>query len=201
MYDDVKPNYGKNAKLCYMLTDSFIVLVKTDVETRLDTSNFEIDRLLPKGKIGIIKDELGWQIKKESFGLRKKTYSYLKDNNNEDKKAKGTKKCVIKRKLRFQDYKDCLETAQIERKINYLRKKRIGVDSLKEDQKEFVKNDKLIFETKQRLKSEKQNVFTEEINKIALSSNDDKRLGSIDSIERYAYATSKDLICKKAKPQ
>ena len=42
-----------------MLTDSFIVLVKTDVETRLDTSNFEIDRLLPKGKIGIIKDELG----------------------------------------------------------------------------------------------------------------------------------------------
>ena len=104
-----------------------------------------------------------------------------------------------KRKLRFQDYKDCLETAQIERKINYLRKKRIGVDSLKEYQKEFVKNDKLIFETKQRFKSEKQNVFTEEINKIALSSNDDKRLGSIDSIERYAYATSKDLICKKSK--
>ena len=52
-------------------------------------------------------------------------YSYLKDNNDEDKKAKGTKKCVIKRKLKFQDYKNCLEAAQIERKMNYLEKKSI----------------------------------------------------------------------------
>ena len=59
---------------------------------------------------------------KEFVGLRAKTYSYLKDNNDEDKKAKSTKKCIIKRKLKFQDYKNCLETAQIERKINYLRK-------------------------------------------------------------------------------
>ena len=196
-YDDVKPNYGKNAKLCYVVTDSFIVLVKTDVETRLDTSNFEIHRLLPKGKIGVIKVELGRQIKKESFGLREKTYSYLKDNNNEDKKDAGTKKCVIKRKLRFQDYKDCSEAAQIERKINYLRKKRIGVDSLKEDQKEVVKNDKLIFKTQQRFKSERQNVFTEEINKIALSSNDDKRKQPIDLVEWYTYWTSKDLVSDK----
>ena len=121
-YDDVKPNYGKNAKLCYMVTDSFIVLVKTDVETRLDTSNFEIDRLLPKGKIGVIKVELGRQIKKESFGLREKTYSYLKDNNNEDKKDAGTKKCVIKRKLRFQDYKDCSE-ADLRKKNKLFKKK------------------------------------------------------------------------------
>ena len=41
---------------------------------------------------------------KESVGLRAKTYNYLKDNNDEDKKAKGTKKCAIKRKLKFQDY-------------------------------------------------------------------------------------------------
>ena len=40
---------------------------------------------------------------KELFGLKTKTYSYLKDNNDDDKKAKGTKKCVIKRKLKFQD--------------------------------------------------------------------------------------------------
>ena len=66
--------------------------------------------------------ELGGQIMKEFVGLRAKTYSYLKDNNDEDKKAKSTKKCIIKRKLKFQDYKNCLETAQIERKINYLRK-------------------------------------------------------------------------------
>ena len=117
---------GENAKFCYMDTGSFIVHIKTDdiykdiaedVETRFDTSNFEIDRPLPKGKnrkvIGLMKDELGGKIMKEFVGLRAKTYSYLKDNNDEDKKTKGTKRCVIKRKLKFQDYKKCLEAAQI----------------------------------------------------------------------------------------
>ena len=111
-YDYVKPKYGKNAKLCYMVADSFIVHVKTDViykdfaedvETRFDTSNFEIDRPLPKRKkkkvIGLIKDELGGQIVKEFVGLKAKTYNYLKDNNDEDKKAEYTKKCVIKEVL------------------------------------------------------------------------------------------------------
>ena len=46
----------------------------------------------------------------------------------------------------------------------------------------------------QRFKIERHNVFTEEINKIALSSNDDKRMQSIDSIETYAYGTSKNLV-------
>ena len=113
-YDYVKPKYGENAKLCYMEIDSFIAHVKTDdiykdiaedVETKLDSSNFEIERPLPKGKNekvnGLIKDELGGQIMKKIVGLRAKTYSYLKDNNDEDKKAKCTKKCVIKRKLKF----------------------------------------------------------------------------------------------------
>ena len=106
------------------------------------------------------------------------------------KKAKGTKNCVIKRKLKFQDYKNCLEAAQIERKINYLRKKKIDIDSLIEDQKEFV-NNKII------LRTQRHTVSTEVINKITLSSNDDKRMQSIDSIETYAYGTSKDLIRMK----
>ena len=102
--------------------------IEEDFETRFDTSNFEIDnRPLSKGKnekvIGLMKDELGGQIVKEFVGLRAKTYSYLKDNNDEDKKAKGTKKHVIKRKLKFQDYKNCLEAARIENKINQLGKK------------------------------------------------------------------------------
>ena len=59
---------------------------------------------------------------------------------------------------------------------NYLRKNKIDVDSLEKDQKEFVKNNKLILKTPQRFKSERHNVFTEEINKITLSSNDDKRM-------------------------
>ena len=83
-------------------------------------SNFELDRDLPKGKnkkvIGLMKDELGGQIMKKFVGLRAKTYSYLKDNKDEDKKSKSTKKCVIKRKIKFQDYKNCLEAAQIEKK-------------------------------------------------------------------------------------
>ena len=117
-YDYVKPKYDENAELCFMDTDSFIVHIKTDdiykniadeVETRFDTSNFEIDRPLPKGKnkkvIGLIKDESGGQIMKEFVGLRAKRYSCLKDNN--DEKGKGTRKCVIKRKLKYQDYKTC----------------------------------------------------------------------------------------------
>ena len=82
------------------------------------------------------------------------------------KKAKGTKKCVIKRKLKFQDYKNCSEAAQIENKINHLEKPKIDVGSLKENKKEFIKN-KLILKTQQRFRSEKPNVFTEEINKIS----------------------------------
>ena len=56
---------------------------------------------------------------------------------------------------------------------------------------------KPILKTQQRFKSEKHNVFSEEINEIALSSHDDKRMQSIDSIEKYAYGMSKDLVCKK----
>ena len=85
---------------------------------------------------------------KKIAGLRAKTYSYLKNNNDEDKKAKGTKRCVIKSKLKFQDYKDFLEATQTDRKIEYLEKKKSNVDSLKEDQKEFLKNSKLILKTK-----------------------------------------------------
>ena len=162
-YDHVKPKYGENAKISYMDTDSFIVHVKTDdiykditedVETRFDTSNFEIDRLLPQGKnkkvIGLIKDKLGGKIMKEFVGLRAKTYSYLKDKNNEDKKARSTKKCVIKSKLKFQDYKNCLEAAQIENKINHLEKDKVDVDSLEQ----CIKSNKLKLKTQQRFKSE-----------------------------------------------
>ena len=104
-YDYVKPKYGENAKMCYIDTDSFIVHVKTDdihkdiaeyVEKRFDTSSFEIERPLPIGKnkraIGLMKDELGGQIIKKFVGLRAKTCIYLKDNNDEDEKAKGAKK-------------------------------------------------------------------------------------------------------------
>ena len=97
-----------------MYTGSFIVYVKTDdfqedivedIETVFDTSNYELDKPLPKGKmiklIGLMKDELGGKIKIKFLGLRAKSYSYLVDDSSDDKKAKSTKKGVIKRKLKF----------------------------------------------------------------------------------------------------
>ena len=87
-----------------------------------------------------MKDELRGQIMEEFAGLRAKTCSYLKVNHDEDKKAKDTKKCVIKRELKFQDYNNCLKAGTKEKTRNYLEKKiRINVDSLKGDQKEFEK--------------------------------------------------------------
>ena len=65
-------------------------------------------------------------------GLRAKTYSYLIDVGSKDKKAKGTKKCVIKRKLKFENYKGCLEATQLENKMNYLEKNKIDINSIKE---------------------------------------------------------------------
>ena len=117
-YDYMKPKYGNRVKLCYMDTDSFVINIKTndfykdianDVEKRFDTSNYEVDRPLSTGKnkkvIGLMKDELGGKIIMEFVTLRPKTYSYLTDDGKEDKKAKGTKKCIIKRMIKFNDYK------------------------------------------------------------------------------------------------
>ena len=61
-----------------------------------------------KKKIGLMRYELGRKIMAEFVTLRPKTYSYLTDDCKENKKAKGTKKCVIKRRLKFNDYKYCL---------------------------------------------------------------------------------------------
>ena len=97
----------------------------------------------------------------EFAALRPKTYLYLMDDGGNDKKAKGTKKCVIKQRLKFNDYKDCLL------------------------------NNEIILKSKQRLNSERHVVYIEEVNKIALSSNDDKRFQTFfHRITSYPYGTS-----------
>ena len=82
-----------------------------------DTSNYAVDRPLPTGKnkkvIGLMKDELGGRVITEFIALRAKTYSYLTDDCKEDKKAKGTKKCAIKRMIKFNDYKKCLLNGEV----------------------------------------------------------------------------------------
>ena len=93
-----------------------------------------------------MKDEFGGEMITKLFGLRAKTYSYLIDHSNENKKAKKTKNCVIKRKLKFEKYRNCLVATQLENKINYLEKNKINIDSLK-SHKQFTRNNKSILKT------------------------------------------------------
>ena len=157
-------------KLCYMDTDCLIMNIKTkdfykgiaqDVEERSDTSNYDVDRPLPKGKnkkvIGLMKDELGGGIIIEFVALRPETYSYMTDEFIEMTKARGAKKCVIKKMLKFEDYKKCL-----------------------------FYNERML-KSQQRFKSENHEVYTKNINKIALSSNDDKRIVALDGITSYPH--------------
>ena len=174
-YDYVKPKYGYRAKLCHTDTDTFIIYIKTedyfedisnDVERWFDTSNFDKNhkRPLPIGKNkkvpDLFKDEIGGKIMTEVVALRPKTYAYLMDDGRNHKKAKGTKKCVIKQKLMFENYKDCLF------------------------------NNKTVYRSQERFKSYYHDVYTEEVNQIALSSNDDKGLQTSDRIATYSYGIS-----------
>ena len=85
----------KNPSLIRVKTEDVYKDIANDVEKRFDTSNYAIERPLPKGKnkkvIGLMKDELDGKIMAGLVGLRPKTYSYLIDDGNCDKKAKGTK--------------------------------------------------------------------------------------------------------------
>ena len=83
----------------------------------------------------------------------------------------------------------------MENKINYLGKKGIDVVSLKG----IINCKKVILKTQRRFKNERHNVFIEEINRMDLSSNDDKRMQLVNSIETCAYGMSKDLIWKNEK--
>ena len=190
-YDYLKPMYGDKIRLCYTDTDiCFIMHIKTDdfykdisadVDRWFDTSNFNKNdnRSLEIGKnkkvLGKFKDELGGKIMTKFCVLRAKTYSFLIDeftdddyekNNIVNKKAKGTKKCVIKREILFYNY----------------------IDSL-------FKN-KVLYRTQQRFRSDHHKVYTEEDNKIALSSNDDKRIQTFDNVITYPYGTNAFMVCR-----
>ena len=138
------------------------------IENRFDTLNYGVSRPLLMGKnkkvIGLMKDELGGKIITEFVTLRPKTYSYLTDDGKEDKKAKGTKKCVINKMIKFNEYKKCL--------LNY----------------------EVILKSQQRFISKKHDVYTENINKIALSNNDYKRIVSSDKITSYPYGYKGKIV-------
>ena len=109
--------------IVYIKIDDIYKDIAEDVETRFVTSSYELDRPLPKDKnekmIGLMKDELGGKTMTKFVGLRVDMYSYLIDDDGEDKKAKDTKTCVIKKKLKLENYKNCFEATQLENKIYY----------------------------------------------------------------------------------
>ena len=78
-----------------------------------------------------MKDQLGGKYMTKFFGLRAKTYNYLINDGSEDEKSKGTRKCAVKRKLKFENYKNCLRVTQLENKIKHLEKTKINIDSIK----------------------------------------------------------------------
>ena len=99
------------------------------IETRFDTSTYELDRGKSKKVSGLMKDELGRNIMTRFTGLRAKKYSNLIYDSNEDKKAKGKKKCVTKGNFKLENYKTCLEPTQLENQINHLEKNKIDTNS------------------------------------------------------------------------
>ena len=132
-YDYLKPKYQDNAKICYMDTGSFIIHSKTedfykdiadDVEKRFDTSNYEVNKPLPSEKnkkvIGLMKYVLGEKIMTIFIAHRPKTYFYLIDDDNSDKKVKMCKIKMCNKK--FKHYENCNKATQPDNIRKYLEK-------------------------------------------------------------------------------
>ena len=180
-YKYIKPKYGSKAKLLFTDTDSFLYEIQTedfykdisgDVKDRFDTSDYPeghpsgIPTGVNKKVLGMFKDEAAGKIIKEFVGLRAKLYSYKMDEGKENKRCKGIKKAVVEKSIRHEDYKTCLETGK-----EQLRRQNI-------------------------IRSYEHVLYTEEVNKIALSATDDKRYLLNDSFDTLAWGhyKIKDMV-------
>ena len=172
-YKYMKPKYGDRAKLLLTDTDSLVYETQTedfykdispDAKKLFDTSNYPSDHSsgIPIGENkkvpGLFKDEVrGKQIAK-FIGLRAKLYSYIIHKSlHEEKKCKGIKKSVIKNNITFDDYKKCLFSQELQMRSMNV------------------------------IRSHKHDFYTEEVNKIGLSANDDKRIILSDKIHTHAH--------------
>ena len=171
-YKYIKPKYGNKAKLLFTDTDSFLYEIETedfykdiaeDVKDRFDTSDYPenhpsgIPTGINKKVLGMFKDEAAGKTIKEFVGLRAKLYSYKMDEGKENKRCKGIKKAVVKKSITHEDYKTCLTTGK-----EQLRRQNI-------------------------IRSYEHTLYTEEVNKIALSAADDKRYLLKDSFDTLAW--------------
>ena len=172
LYDYIKPKYGDKAKFLFTDTDSLMIKIETDdfykdilpdVTEMFDTSNFPKDYPsgiptgLNKKVIGMFKDEAGEKQITEFPGPRAKVYAYLMDDDHEVKKCKGVKKTVIKNEITFQNVKDCILKHQTQ-----MRQMNV-------------------------IRSHKHVVYTERVNKVALSHEDDKRVIMEDGVYTLAH--------------
>ena len=171
-YNYVIAKYGNKAKLLFTDTDSFLYEIQTedfykdisgDVKDRFDTSEYPeghpsgIPTGINKKVLGMYKDEAKGKNIKEFVGLRAKLYSFKMEEGKENKKCKGIKKAVVERTIRHEDYKTCLTTGK-----EQLRRQNI-------------------------IRSYEHVLYTEEVNKIALSAADDKRYLLKDSFDTLAW--------------
>ena len=167
----IKEKYHNKAELLFTDTDSLMYEIKTDdfykdispdILSKFDTSDYPTNHKsgiltgVNKKVIGMFKDEVSGKQITHFVGLRPKLYSYKVEDEKELKKCKGIKKNVIKKKLDFDDYVKCLFTGEKE-----MRKMKI-------------------------IKSEKHDIFSKEVNKVALSNQDDKRKVFKDNIHTLA---------------
>ena len=173
-YDYIKPKYGDRAQLlftdtdslCYeIVTEDFFRDISADVTNRFDTSNFPKDSQaarsgvpcgLNKKVIGMFKSETGVDQIAEFVGLRAKLCAYRMAEGAEEKKAKGVKKVTIRKRITFDNYKECL----------------FGGDRAYRFMNVF--------------RSRKHDIYTERIAKVALSADDDKRVICEDKIHTIA---------------
>ena len=175
-YNYIKPKYGAKAKLLFTDTDSLMYEIETedfykdiskDVKDRFDTSDYPenhpsgIPTGINKKVLGMFKDEAAGKRIKEFVGLRAKLYSFIMEDGKENKRCKGVKKQVVENSITHEDYKTCLRTGK-----EQLRKQNI-------------------------IRSYEHEVYTEEVNKIALSSIDDKRYILDDGIHTLAWGHHK----------
>ena len=175
-YNYIKLMYGDKAKLLFTDTDSLMYEIETedfykdisgDVINRFDTSDYPDNHPsgIPTGcnkkVLGMFKDEAVGKCIKEFVGLRAKLYSYKMFEGEESKKCKGIKKRVVEKSITHEYYKTCLFTGK-----EQLRKMNI-------------------------IRSYDHEVYTEEVNKVALSAEDDKRYIMEDGIHTMAWGHHK----------
>ena len=170
-YNYIKDKYGKKAELLFTDTDSLMYRIQTedfykdiskDVESKFDTSDYPashpsgIPTGLNKKVIGMFKDEVAGKQISHFIGLRPKLYSFKIEEGKNIKKCKGIKKSVVSKGITFEHYFDCLFTGDKQ-----------------------MRSVKII-------QSKNHNIYSKEVNKIALSCEDDKRLVQINKVDTKA---------------